>query len=408
MKEIHSNFEQHLKIMDNTTQQFVEEHKEDNIHELALKSHLYPSVNMAFVIRQIHGKQKVKDKIPLFFENKDILYPVSLSLEQSSSESTAKYKSSLCEGDAIADLTGGFGVDSAFFSKVFKQVSYVERNPELCELATHNFEALGRKNIQVFNTESEYFLTQMEPVDWIFIDPARRDNAGNKKVLMNDCEPDILQLNSLLLEKARNVMIKLSPMIDLLDTIRSLKGISDIYVVSVDNECKEVLVIMAEKAIEKLRIHAINIRKNKPFQEFHFNLDDENKAVVECVSSVGRYLYEPNSSVMKSGAFKYIGMHFELSKLHINTHLYTSDKLLVEFPGRVFEVQNQWRFSKQALKNISKEIGSANISTRNFPLKPEELRKKLRIGEGGENYIFGCILADESKVLLLCRKVLIE
>ena len=391
--------------MNEETKQFITDHIEDNIHQLALQSGRFPLVDMPFAIRQINGKQKIKTKIPSFFQNDDILYPVQLSLEQSSSESTAKYKSTLCEGKTLTDLTGGFGIDCYFLSRRFEQVSYVERNTELCEIASHNFKVLERNNITVFNSDSEVFLKEMTPVDWIFIDPARRNESGKKVVLLSDCEPDIAALSSLLLKKASNLMIKLSPMLDISAAVRELPNTSGIHIISVDNECKEVLLILKQNADNNKKIHTINICKNKPDQVFEFNSDEEFNATAAYTSSVGGFVYEPNAAIMKSGAFKLIGNNFGLDKLHINTHLYTSSELSLEFPGRVFEVQKVWGNSKQDLKELAKITPKANISTRNYLLSVDELRKKLKIKEGGEIFIIACTLADEKKVIIECRKV---
>lgn len=328
--------------MNEETQRFILDHINDDIHQLALQSAKYPAIDMPLVIRQINGKQKIKSKIPTFFQNANLLYPVQLSLEQSSSESTASYKSTLCEGKTLADLTGGFGVDCYFLSAKFEQVSYVEQNTKLCEIAKHNFKALGRVNIQVFNTSSEEFLEQMPKVDWIFIDPARRSEAGKKTVLLSDCEPDVSNLSKMLLQKATSIMIKLSPMLDITAAVRELPQTSEIHVISVENECKEVLIVLNSLENKCRKIKTINISRNKKEQIFEYNPDNEANCNIEYSSGVEKYLYEPNAAVMKSGLFKAVGSSFSLKKLHINSHLYTSSKLNSDFPGRIFEVVKVW------------------------------------------------------------------
>ncbi len=390
--------------MNEETRKFISEHVDDNIHQLSLQSARFPLVDMPLAIRQINGKQKIKSKIPFFFQQNDILYPVQLSLEQSSSESTAKYKSSLCEGKTLTDLTGGFGIDCYFLAHRFEQVSYIERNAELCEIAEHNFKVLGQKNIDVFNTESELFISEMSPVDWIFIDPARRNESGKKVVFLSDCEPDVSTLSSLLLDKSDKVMIKLSPMLDISAAVRELPDTSEIHIISVDNECKEVLLILTLNAGNNKKIRTINISRNKPDQVFEFYSEDETNTNATYTSSLEKFLYEPNASVMKSGAFKLIGNNFNLSKIHFNTHLYTSPELSLEFPGRIFEVQKVWGSSKLELKELADNTPKANISTRNFPLSVDNLRKKLKIKEGGDVYLFACTLSDERKVIVECRK----
>src|ERR1035437_1410455 len=226
------------------TKQFITDHEMDDIFELKLNFRSDTETDIDLAIRQINGKQKIKSKVPLFYHTEGILYPVQLSLEQSSSESTAKYKFTLCEGNTLVDLTGGFGVDCCFMSENFQEVTYVERQAELCDLASHNFKALGRNHILVIHSETEKYLAEMEPIDWIFIDPARRSSSGKKVVLLSDCEPDVSVLSSRLLEKARRVMIKLSPMLDISAAVRELPDTSEIQIISVDNECKEVLLIL--------------------------------------------------------------------------------------------------------------------------------------------------------------------
>jgi 16S rRNA G966 N2-methylase RsmD len=326
-------------------------------------------------------------------------------LEQSSSESTAKYKSSLCEGNILVDLTGGFGVDCCFMSVHFKQVIYVERQQELCELAIHNFRVLDRPHIQVIHAETEKYLTTMEHVDWIFIDPARRSSTGRKVVLLSDCEPDVSALSSLLLQKSTRVMIKLSPMMDITAAIKELPNTAEVHILSVENECKEVLLVLDQETHANQKIKTLNIGKNDKTDTFEFYQEEENTAQSTYATMVAKYLYEPNSSVMKSGAFKLIANRFGLYKLHKNTHLYTSDKLSLEFPGRIFEVYSQWGNSKKEMIELADKTPKANISTRNYPLSVDELRKKLKIKDGGEVYLFACTLANEQKVIVECKKV---
>jgi len=390
--------------MNEETRRFILEHIDDDIHQLALQSGKFPLIDTSLAIRQINGKQKIKSKIPSFFRNEDILYPAQLSLEQSSSESTAKYKSTLCEGKSLTDLTGGFGVDCYFLSQRFEQVSYVEQNTELCEIAGHNFKVLGCPNIEIHNTTSEKFLTEMLHSDWIYIDPARRSESGKKTVLLSDCEPDVSALSKLLQQKTSKVMIKLSPMLDITAALRELSDTTEIHVISVDNECKEILLILNSISNENPKIKTINISKNKTFQIFECNSEKESACKIEYSSSVEKYLYEPNSSVMKSGLFKSVGSSFSLSKLHVNTHLYTSLEHKTDFPGRVFEVVKIWGNTKQELKELVLKIPKANISVRNFPLTVEEIRKKIKIKDGGEIYLFACTLADGKKAIIECRK----
>jgi len=388
------------------TKQFIATHEKEDIFALKLKYKTESKVDINLSIRQITGKQKIKYKVPLFYQTEDILYPAQLSLEQSSSESTAKYKSNLCEGNRLIDLTGGFGVDCCFMSSRFKQVTYVEQQEELCDLAAHNFKALGKEHIKVVHSKTENYLAETEHVDWIFIDPARRSTEGKKVVLLSDCEPNVAILSALLLEKASHVMIKLSPMMDITAAIRELPATSEIHIISVENECKEVLLILDQTAGVNIKIKTINFGINKEDQVFEFNIQDESLANISFSSMLGKYLYEPNAAIMKSGAFKLIGERFKLHKLQRNTHLYTSDELSVEFPGRIFEVKKQWGNSKKELKELVVKIPKANITTRNYPVSVDELRKKLKIKDGGDIYLFACTLNNEQKSIIECNKII--
>jgi len=391
--------------MNQETNQFIKDNKEADVHQLALLSSRFPEVDMTLAIRQIHGKQKIKFKVPLFYSTDEILYPLQLSLEQSSSESTANYKSILCTGYSLVDLTGGFGVDCYFMARRFKQVTYVEHLEELCVLAKHNFKVLNRDYIQIIHSETEDYLNNLDHTDWIFIDPARRSTAGKKVVMLSDCEPDVSSLYPLLLKKATQVMIKLSPMMDVTEAIRELPNTNEVHIISVENECKEVLLILNQTVGNTIKVKTINIGKNNENQLFEYDLDNEPTAEVSLATKIDKYLYEPNAAIMKSGAFKLIGNRFTLNKLHKNTHLYTSNEFIEEFPGRIFEVTGQWGNSKKELKDLILRTPKANISTRNYPLSVEELRKKLKIKDGGDIYLFACTMNNDQKVILETIKV---
>lgn len=387
--------------MNQETKQFISRNKTADIHQLALQASRYPEVDVPFAIQQINGLQKVKLKIPLFYSTDNILFPIQLSLEQSSSESTAKYKSELCEGELLIDLTGGFGIDCSFMSRRFKRAFYVERNKELSEIAAHNFQILQQPHIQVFNTETEEFLAQnSEKADWIYIDPARRSSSGKKVVLLSDCEPDVAQLYPLLLSQSQRVMIKLSPMMDISAAVKELPTTSEIHILSVENECKEVLLILDQDKQTSQQIKTINILKDGQVNSFSFKSTEESGAIASYTNELADYLYEPDSSVLKSGAFKLISQQLNINKLHINSHLYTSSQLLIDFPGRTFRVQKVWEYSKQTCKEISSQLPKANISTRNFPLSVDELKKKLKMKDGGDIYLFATTLNNNQKILI--------
>lgn len=391
--------------MNQKTRQFISEHETEDIFNLTLQHQNNAEIDINLAIRQITGKQKIKNKVPLFYYNDDVLYPAQLSLEQSSSEPTAQYKATLCQGNTLIDLTGGFGVDCSFMSENFKKVIYVERQNTLCELATHNFKVLGKTHIQVVNAKTEEYLPTIKHVDWIYIDPARRSCSGKKVVLLSDCEPDVSALASVLLSKADKIMIKLSPMMDITSAIKELPNTSEIHIISVENECKEVVLILNQSTLNHKKIRTVNFTKNNNTQVFEYNLTEETNTNTSLTSTIGNYLFEPNASVMKSGAFKLIGAKFGLNKLHTNTHLYTSDKLPLEFPGRIFKVRHCWGSSKKELKELAEQKPKANISCRNYPLSVEELRKKLKIKDGGDTYLFACTLANDEKLIIECTKL---
>lgn len=385
---------------------FVREHEKDDIRTLALQAKKYSHIDMESAIRQIQGRKIAKDKLPTWYGSEQIIYPKHLSLEQSSSEQTALYKASLCQGNSFVDLTGGLGVDFSFMSQGFTQATYVEQQTELTDIALINFETLGLTNTSVVNQDSVSYLGNMSAVDVIYIDPARRDTVGKKTVLIEDCTPNLLEIGELLEEKAtRQIIIKLSPMLDITLALKSLKGVTDVHVVSVNNECKELLFVKDKRVGERpILFHCVNIRGDKT-DTYTFTREDEESAKINYRSNVGKYLYEPNASILKAGAYKSISQTFSLDKLHVNSHLYSCDVLVEDFNGRIFLINNMLGFNKKDIKEYLSKIERANITVRNFPLSVQEIRKKTKIKEGGDIYIFATTLADERKVLLVCEKM---
>ena len=385
------------------TQEFIKEHRQDDVRQLALKAHVYPEVDMLTAITQIAGRQAVAAKIPSWHQVDELQYPVHLSLEQCSSEVTARYKASLLKGDSLVDLTGGFGVDCAFMAKNFRQVTYVERQEELCEIAEHNFVQLGLSNISVFHKDSVSFLREMNEAGCIFIDPARRSRHGRKIIKISDCEPNVEELETVLLEKGKEIMIKLSPMLDLSQALQSLTAVGEVHVVSVRNECKELLLLLRSEKPGNTPIHCINIDSNGEKQAFIFTVKEEADATCIYTNDINRYLYEPNASLLKAGAFKSIGARYSLKKLHPNSHLYTSDELVERFPGRKFLVlaDSLGKMEKGLFPNLQK----ANVATRNYPLAANDLRKKLNVSDGGDIYLFGTTLSNNKKVVIKCEKL---
>lgn len=385
------------------TLQFIEMHVRDDIRSLALQAGKYPLVDMPMAVTQIAGRRIAEVKIPSWYRIPGLLYPPHLSMEQCSSEATALYKASLMEGESFADLTGGFGIDCSFLSRKFKQADYVERQAELCELAKHNFPLLGL-DIGVHNEDGVDYLKRMQPVDCIFLDPARRDGYGGKTVAISDCEPDVSFLEDLLVSKAKKVWVKLSPMLDLSLALKTLKHVSEVHVVSVGNECKELLLLLNGMHSGEIRIHTVNILSTGEYQRFSFTQKQEHDAFCVQTSSLGKYLYEPNASILKAGAYKSLGEILSVHKLHPNSHLYTSDEYIQDFPGRRFKIEDVCSFSKKELKIFLDGVEKANLTIRNFPSSVADLRKRLKLKEGGEVYLFATTLTDERKVLVKCSR----
>lgn len=362
------------------TLQFIRAHRTEDVRTLALQARKYPQVDMAAAVVQIAGWQIAEKKVPLWAQTEGIRYPAHLSMEQCSSEITARYKASWLKGDTMADLTGGLGVDCSFLARNFQRVDYVERQEVLCELARHNFPLLGLPQVTVHEADGVDYLRQMEPVDCLFLDPARRNSQGGKTVAIADCEPDVQKLEPLLVEKGRTVVVKLSPMLDIFSSLRELKYIRQIHVVAVNNECKELLVVLqkpeksASEASGEVWISCEQAVNNFLAEPFVFTYAQEKEARCPLAEEVGNYLYEPGAALLKAGPYRLLGARFGLQKLHVNSHLYTSEAL-VDFPGRRFRVLEVSGFGKKELKQLLQGVDKANLTVRNFPASVAELRK---------------------------------
>lgn len=383
--------------------QFIIEHRADDPRDLALRQSRYPDIDIPYAVGQIAAWQTAKKKLPLWAATEGIIYPVHLSMEQCSSQLTAEYKGSIVEaGSNFTDLTSGFGVDATMIGRKFEHVNYVERNEDLCDIARNNLPLLGIKNLDVHNADAADVLQSLPHQSLIFLDPARRDEHGGKTIQISDCTPDVSALQDELLAKADKVMIKLSPMLNIADINKELKCVKEIHIVSVDNECKEVLAVLSSnEPANDCRIVCVNLRSNGEKQAFAIAQEEERKAECHYSSDVKTYIYEPNTSIMKAGCFKSLAEAYGLDKLHPSSHLYTSQLLLADFPGRIFEVKSVYGLKDKALKGIKK----ANLTVRNFPSTVAELRKRLKLHEGGDIYLFATTLADESKVMIETRKV---
>lgn len=391
------------------TLQFIRAHRTEDVRTLALQARKYPQVDMAAAVVQIAGWQIAEKKVPLWAQTEGIRYPAHLSMEQCSSEITARYKASWLKGDTMADLTGGLGVDCSFLARNFQRVDYVERQEVLCELARHNFPLLGLPQVTVHEADGVDYLQQMEPVDCLFLDPARRDSQGGKTVAIADCEPDVQKLEPLLVEKGRTVVVKLSPMLDIFSSLRELKYIRQIHVVAVNNECKELLVVLqkpeksASEASGEVWISCEQAVNNFLTEPFVFTYAQEKEARCPLAEEVGNYLYEPGAALLKAGPYRLLGARFGLQKLHVNSHLYTSEAL-VDFPGRRFRVLEVSGFGKKELKQLLQGVDKANLTVRNFPASVAELRKKWKLKEGGDVYLFATTLEGDRHVVIKCVK----
>ena len=387
--------------MEQETLKFIAEHRNDDVRTLALQAARYPDVDMREAVTQIEGWQHASTKLPEWAAVEGIVYPPRISMEQCSSSATALYKASLMQGATFADLTGGFGIDCSYISRNFSKAYYIERNENLCRVAAHNFALLGLGHIEIINGNSEQVLQTLPPSDWIFLDPARRDGAGKKVVALADCEPDVAALREQLLQKARRVMVKCSPMLDITAACRQLGCVSEVHTVAVNNECKELLFILDSEAVDTPRVCCANI-VNGSVQTFAFSMDDAPEAGY--APEVGVYLYEPNAAIQKAGCPSSLATSYGVQKLHRNSNLYTSDALAAQFPGRIFKVTGVAGFSKNELKMLLGDLKRANLTVRNFPEAVQQLRKRLKLSEGGDVYLFATTLADGRKVLVRCEK----
>lgn len=395
--------------MNEATRKFIMAHREEDVRKLAFGNR-DAEVDLSMALQQIAGWQTAQKKLPSWAAVEDIIYPPHLNMEQCSSEQTARYKESLAIGywplavsSSFVDLTGGFGIDFYFMVKGLRtegkgvRAVYVEHNPELCEIARHNFHVLGLE-AEVVNDEAEDYLKKMSHADFIYLDPARRDAHGSRTYDIKDCTPNVIELMPLLLEKADTILLKLSPMLDWQKAVKDLKNVHEVHIVSVDNECKELLLVIKQQPCMTLKIVCVN---NDDIFEFSPSIHP----TVNHESLTMNYLYEPNASIMKAGCFKEIEEAFDVSQLSNNSHLFVSDKEIKKFPGRQFHIETVTSMNKQELKAALQGIDRANIAVRNFPMSVEALRKKLKLKDGGDVFIFGTTLSDDSHQLFICRKI---
>ena len=450
--------------MNQATQDFIRQHQDDDVRQLAFLGSKYPEVDMPFALDQIRGRKMARVKLPRWASLEGIIYPPHISMEQCSSESTALYKAELAarllglpdsssgtemktENEIeFVDLTGGFGVDFSYIAaRLGVKSMYVERQAHLCEAAKENFERLGLKNAIVKNGDGIEVLHSFLPkkddaasaddslgiiydqplsllktklgLKLIFIDPARRDDAGNKVVSLKDCTPDVTVLQEEMLSKADYVISKLSPMLDWHRAISELSHVREVHIISVNNECKELLLVLSArnmgdmkassadgevKHAGNLRIYCVNDAQSFVCDEL--DMESSPVRIAPPVLEEMQYLYEPNASLMKAGCFGVLSDRYDARMLSKNSHLFVSREPIAAFPGRSFRIIAISSFNKKELKRHLSGITKANIATRNFPLSVAELRKRLKLKDGGETYIFATTLSDESHVLVITEK----
>jgi 16S rRNA G966 N2-methylase RsmD len=382
--------------------QFVRDHLEADVHRLLLSASKFPGIDVPKAVTLIKALQKVKHKIPSWY-NYQLELPFAVSMEQASSEATARFKAGLFTGNTMADLSGGLGVDSYFFSKSFKSVQYIEQQELLCIAAKHNFSLLGAANIEVHSTTAESFTESSKThFDLIYLDPARRDALQNRVFLLSDCSPDVVALRTSLLEKTDQLLIKTAPMLDVWEAIRQLQSVTKVWVVAVDNECKELLFLLEKQGIPMDQVPIVAVADPSAATHFSFTKKEEQESEVN-YGPPEDYLIEPDVSILKAGAFKCFATHFGLFKLHPDSHLYTSKQLIKGVPGRTFRIKAVVKYEAKQVQNLIPG-GKANVATRNFPDSPEQIKKKLRLKDGGTTYLFGTTLLEESKRILVCEK----
>lgn len=388
------------KLLLPEVQKYIHENLESNLTKLALQKNPFPEIEWKQILNQIETKAKAKVKLPTWFTSEQIIYPSKISLEQTSSEITAQYKSKLVDRDTILDASGGFGVDDYYFSKRFNKVYHCEMNEELSAVVAHNLKILNASNCECYAGNSSELLEKLnQKLDWIYIDPSRRNENKGKVFMLKDCSPNVPDLLDFYLKYSKNILIKTAPILDISAGLSELKYVKEIHVVAVNNEVKELLWVLEKEYCGQITIKAVNLSENDDF-EFTFKLHSSQSPTFSLPNT---YLYEPNAAIMKSGGFNEVSVQFNLKKLHLNSHLYTSNEL-ISFPGRVFEIQEIVNYSKSEMK-LKLENQKSNITVRNFPETVENIRKKWKIKEGGALYSFFTTDLQNNKIVLLCRKI---
>lgn len=389
-----------LILLKNEIQNFINANLNSNVSELALKKNPFSEISYTEIIEQIAAKQKAKNKLPTWFATEKIIYPSKVSVEQTSSEKTAEYKASLVHGDTLIDLSGGFGIDDFYFAKSFNKVFHCEINEDLSQIVQHNYKQLNTLNIECLTGNSTDILKELnQKFDCIYVDPSRRNDEKGKVFMLKDCEPNVPKLLDFYFTFSKKIIIKTAPILDIQAGLSELKFVKNIHIVALENEVKELLWEIEFGFTGEISIITINIEKEN-IQKSKILINDDSYSKYSLPQN---YLYEPNASLLKSGKFESIGILFNVNKLHQHSHLFTSENL-VDFQGRRFKIVNSFPFDKETGKNYLLKQ-KMNIATRNFPLKPEEIKKKFKIVDGGTVFAFFTTNIENQKIILFCEKI---
>ncbi|MBI9042648.1 class I SAM-dependent methyltransferase [Lutibacter sp.] len=389
-----------LNILNTEVQNFINSNLKTDLTKLILKGSPFNTIAIQEIAEQIVSKNKCETKLPTWFSTKNIYYPNKLNIEQTSSEITANYKANLVSGSSLIDLTGGFGIDTYYFSKKIKNSTHCEINNDLSEIVSHNYQQLKVSTIKTVQSDGLLFLQEhYKTYDWIYVDPSRRNDSKGKVFLLEDCIPNIPKNLQLLFKNASNILIKVSPILDITSAIHELEFVKEIHIVAVENEVKELLFVLEKNYVGKISIKTVNISKKKN-QFFNYTF---NETLTATYAEPQKYLYEPNSAILKSGGFTQVSSLLKIDKLHPHSHLYTSNEIL-DFPGRVFKIDYCITYDKKLLKTLipSKK---ANITTRNFPETVEQIRKKTGIKDGGNQYLFFTKDLFDKLKIIICSKI---
>ena len=392
------------KLLNTGVQEFIFKNINADIVSVLLKKQLFQDISNQEVVEQLEARKKCEKKLPTWFRTPGIYYPNKLNIEQTSSEVTARYKAEIVSGKVLLDATGGFGVDSYFFSKKIAQVIHCEIDENLSKITAHNFHILGTSYIKIVSNNGLNFLKNSgSGFDWIYLDPSRRNDGKGKVFRLSDCLPNILSHSDLLFAKSEKILLKTSPLLDFSIGIKELRHVKAIHVISIKNEVKELLWVLEKEYFGEIRINTINFTKSGN-QTFDFFLNEEKNFVTTYsdYSEPLSYLYEPNAAILKSGAFKTLGNRLHLKKLHEHSHLYTSKKL-IDFPGRRFKIQEVVPFKKKLIAQIG--IRKANITIRNFPISVSDLRKKLKIKDGGATFLLFTTDLKMNRIVIVASKI---